>query len=532
MVRSFSILALVAALSGIATGQQKNDWAQWRGSERNGLSVESVALLDKFEKLEPVWRSEAVNGHTEGGYASPVVSGGRVYINFTPVTTVPIELEFTGHVMNVLGAVPEGVEDALLEKLDTGRKSLAEIKDGRERKTAAGKWVNENLSEEERKLLGGFAIAWAEKGENALTISTLRKVATLKDKKFADQAPLDAWFAENAIEKSDQEIINKAIPRTKRVFDECVLCLDAATGKTLWKKVISPGHGTVQWGGGSSTPLVTSEHLYFLTADGIMYCLDIAKEGEIVWKTQLAKFNNNNDATNSSPLLLDGKIFVQSMHLYALDAKTGEILWGLTEGEDAKKVQGANCSPMPWKVDGKTYVLSGNGRLGCVEPESGEVLWSVGGGTYSTPVVAGDVMAVTVQDKPALFYRISEMDAEALTKDNEVPNTRGSSFATDGNRFYMQGKTETAAFDAKSLAELWRVKNNGDHFGSPIVADGKLIGLSDKSDIWMLDAATGDMLGKFPAEILTCTSPVLVDGFLYIRGKENIICYDLRKDKK
>jgi len=102
------IFALAAVLAGTTVGQQK-DWAQWRGPERNGHNTEGVALLDRFEKLEPIWHSEPVLGWAEGGYATPVVAAGRVYIPFTTSTTLPIKLELKNDVLDTIGAVPEGV---------------------------------------------------------------------------------------------------------------------------------------------------------------------------------------------------------------------------------------------------------------------------------------------------------------------------------------------------------------------------------------------------------------------------------------
>lgn len=66
-MRSICFLALLAALPA-------SDWRQWRGFSRNGLASYKI----DFDKL-PAELTEAWAVETGTGYASPVVSGARVY---------------------------------------------------------------------------------------------------------------------------------------------------------------------------------------------------------------------------------------------------------------------------------------------------------------------------------------------------------------------------------------------------------------------------------------------------------------------
>jgi len=66
---------------------QSQDWNQWRGKNRNGIIKKSPALLDSWDKSGPplVWKSaDKIPGGERGGYGSPVVWKGRVYLYASP----------------------------------------------------------------------------------------------------------------------------------------------------------------------------------------------------------------------------------------------------------------------------------------------------------------------------------------------------------------------------------------------------------------------------------------------------------------
>lgn len=69
-----AVLGLAALLPGAPAGQERQDWSQWRGPERDGRS--GVALPERLPgELERVWEAPAGLGH-----ASPVVSGDDVFV--------------------------------------------------------------------------------------------------------------------------------------------------------------------------------------------------------------------------------------------------------------------------------------------------------------------------------------------------------------------------------------------------------------------------------------------------------------------
>ena len=513
--RLFFVLSCMTAMTFAA------DWPQWRGPDRNGFSAEPVKLIDSLPAgpLQPVWKSEKILSDKDGGFSSPVVAGGRVFEYCTWRTYHNLDvLQISREDARGSGLIiPDKVDDALVARLDSARPSLLASRDWGDRQKAARAWIDSNLNADEKKLLGGFAENRLMKGNDMLPVPVLRKVMSLIGRQFAKQADLDAWYAENGIEEPARAPINSCFPKQSSTIEDIVFCLDAATGKTLWKKSWPGAAGT--WGL-STVPLIAGKRLYFLGGNGVVRCLD-TESGNELWKTA-KPLTPNGDPGNSSLALLDGNLFVLCGHLYALKADTGAILW------DQGKASGNHSSPTLWTTQGKTFLVCGGSTIACVLPQDGKVLWTVKGGQMSTPVITGSSMAVAESSAGITFYHITPETAEKAAE-TKSGSTRGASPATDGKFFFTTGSKEAVAFDAGTFAEVWKVPGLKEEFASPIIADGKLIGFSDKGEVGMFNPATGESLGKAGCGALRCTSPVIAGGFLFVRTKEAVVCFDLRK---
>jgi outer membrane protein assembly factor BamB len=79
MVRRLVPCSLALALAG-SLGLRADDWPQWRGPDRTGVSKET-GLLKEWPKDGPPLRWKRTDIGT--GYSSPAVAGGRVYIQTT-----------------------------------------------------------------------------------------------------------------------------------------------------------------------------------------------------------------------------------------------------------------------------------------------------------------------------------------------------------------------------------------------------------------------------------------------------------------
>lgn len=76
MNRVISVFAAAFIVLGLTQTCNAQDWSQWRGPDRNGFVPASHAPKAWPESLQRVWRVEMGEG-----YASPLVSGGKVFVH-------------------------------------------------------------------------------------------------------------------------------------------------------------------------------------------------------------------------------------------------------------------------------------------------------------------------------------------------------------------------------------------------------------------------------------------------------------------
>jgi lanthanide-dependent methanol dehydrogenase len=103
-------------------------------------------------------------------------------------------------------------------------------------------------------------------------------------------------------------------------------------------------------------PLIVGNIMYVHTPfPNIVYALDLSQEGKIVWKYEPKQDPNVIpvmccDTVNRGPAYADGKIILHQADttLVALDAKNGNVVWSVKNGDPAKGETGTS-SPMVFK---------------------------------------------------------------------------------------------------------------------------------------------------------------------------------------
>ena len=161
------------------------------------------------------------------------------------------------------------------------------------------------------------------------------------------------------------------------------MCLDANTGRELWRHPLCSNHGTP--GGndmGAPSPVTDGERVWFLTGNGMLACFS-TKEGAELWRRDLGKDYGTfvlNYGYSSSPFLFDGKLYVVALqnedphcgglnsqltgpmdsYLLALDPATGKTLWKQVRETDATSqsreayMTPSTASPTPRLAPGRS----------------------------------------------------------------------------------------------------------------------------------------------------------------------------------
>ncbi len=520
MLRSLSCLTLVTLLTPITFLHA--EWNQWRGSQRNGVSDSTTPIANSLPEgaLKPVWESETIPSDHEGGHSSPVVSGGRVYLSVVWHSRVASDTRLIDdEVVSAIGhRGTNSLGPELTRKMEDARKSLSPRLRGTALDEWAKKWVEENFNEEQKLVLGSWAEQRFKQGKNAMDVEILDKVAKRQDKPFANADELVAWVNAEFPEEVRERIL-KAVPDTIKVGKDTLVCLDAPTGKMLWKfehEGLPTGRRT------SGTPAVVDGKVFSIGSTHL-YCVD-AESGKAIWRTEMKPAGGG-----SSPLVEDGKVFVMAGGTTCISVSDGKTLW---VNKDARGDAG---SPLLWRTsDGKATLVCNTSRalLG-LDPATGEKRWEVEGGGQSSPVVEGDRLVIFSGAKDVgLRCYLAQKDAAPKAAWSQWWMSRrytGSPIIHEGHVYLMcGGKHQCVALSDGTVKWMEDVEST---ITSPLLMDGKILSVEQNGMFLRLikaDPSSYQLLGRAKIEAMWCPTPAPYDGRLIVRRKDKIVCFDLR----
>lgn len=516
------------------------DWPQWRGPNRTGAVADSPKLADHWGKNGPeqIWKSGEIPSGMEGGLGSPVVAEGKVVLYFNPVENVPLTTRtIKEQLLRELLWQPNDPENRPQPYWDDMEK--ARLSDERAALTSpndifkfAEKWTEDNLKKGS-KLYDRFHGYMADRirrgqSKDAPSYADLDRLATVKDKEFPTEQALIDWLKENKFDDVFQKNVMDRVPKTWRRCGDAVICLDAASGKEIWRKDYP---GKDQGWGISVTPTVADGKVYLIDSTQKARCFELAT-GKVVWEKQILD-PPGRLRVDSSFLLADGLLVVLADRLQALDAGTGELKW------KQEKVDCNDNSPVLWTNEGKKYVIcnTGSGPLVCVDLLSGKLLWGTAGGGCSTTPIDGDTMAV-LSGNPEVgltAYKLAAPGKPTSLWTIKGFTDRGASPLIHDGYVYAVGSGKAICVEIATGKEKWRGDVGGGEISSPILADNKVIcPVGDGRAIIMLEASPAKfhVLAVAPLPVLRCSSPAFADGKLYVRLEHCVACYDLTKEPK
>jgi len=437
-------------IGAMAVSAQGLDWPQWLGPDRNGVCPDKVALSESWPASGPrlLWVSEKIaTAGPPGGYGSPVVADGRVflYVNEKCVRPTPerrltetggnsvvegsyvrpryglaldtatrewgiVELHDMEGGLRSLGWVSADKlpPAAILKAVEQARLSdeRAKAANPKKREAFVNRWLKGHLSAEDSKNFGAYCADRLYQGKAAFAPDDLSKLTPVKDKLFASQAEFDQALDQLGITPElRQAVVKAAVVDTKKVGKDVVYCFSAADGKTLWRKEYDNLPGVLDFHyASSSTPCVAGGRCFAAGSDGALYCLDV-KDGRELWVVKEGK-----GIQHSSPLVVDGLVIQTSAGgAIAVHVEDGKLAW------KQPKITEMFSSPTLWASAGMKYVLCCNAgqNLTCMDLATGDPLWSVPHNGWSTPAIAGDMM-VLERGNELDAYRLSPAKPEKL----------------------------------------------------------------------------------------------------------------------
>ena len=334
-----------------------------------------------------------------------------------------------------------------------------------------------------------------------------------------------------------------------RVGDEEVVeCLGAADGATKWKTGY-PTHYQDALGKGDgprSTPLIADGRVYTLGADGVLQCLKL-DDGAKVWRRALHtdyEVHKSYFGVGTSPIMADGRLLVNvggtgGAGIVAFNKDNGKEVWK-SDNHDA-----SYSSPVVGEVGGhKDAVFLTREGLVALNPTNGAIQYSKhwrsrmdASVNAATPlVVNGQIFLTACYGTGAVLLQPKKDGLDEVWKSNEVLSCHyGTPVYHDGYLYGFDGRQEETArlrcVELKSGKVQWTSEGFG--CGSMIVADGKLIILTENGDLVLAKASPDKYQELARASVLAnrpCRAPIaLADGKLYGRDGRKLACWNLKK---
>jgi outer membrane protein assembly factor BamB len=328
--------------------------------------------------------------------------------------------------------------------------------------------------------------------------------------------------------------------------EDVVECLDAVTGKGHWKFAYATEYrdNFGKGDGPRATPLIVAGRVFTLGPQGELHCLDLST-GKKAWVHFLAKeyeLPDNFFGIGTSPILENDLVLVNvgppGGGVLAFNRETGKEAWR------AKCEPASYSSPVAATIDGTRHVFffTMNGLVS-VDPKNGDIRFQKpwrsrirASVTAATPLVIKDQVFISASyGTGAILLRVGKDDGEEIWKaDDVMSNHYNTCIHKDGLLYGCDGRQEAGAQLRCVELATGRVRWTQAGFGcaNMILADGKLIALSEDGDLILLEPSPESYKELARVHVLSRPSRAplaLADGRLYARDDHKLICWNLKK---
>jgi outer membrane protein assembly factor BamB len=325
--------------------------------------------------------------------------------------------------------------------------------------------------------------------------------------------------------------------------NEVILCLNAEDGKEIWRNSYAApaigGPAASVHSGPRSSPAVAGGKVCTLGISGIVSCVDAAT-GKLLWRKDDFSGAWPRFYTSSSPLLIDGLAVVQlggptGGGIVAYDVTSGEPKWKWT-GDGA-----AYASPVVMTADGVKQVVALTDKMVVgVALADGKLLWQIAfapaGMSYNaaTPIVDGQTVIYTGQGRGTKAVKIAKQGDVFEAKELWANPTLAPQFNTpvlkDGFLYGLSEKGFLFCLNAKTGETAWADTTSRRNFGEIVDGGSCLLALPQNSQMIVFqpnDKAYTEVASIKVADKGTYAFPVLAGKRIFVRDQDSVILWTL-----
>ncbi|TWU62932.1 PQQ-binding-like beta-propeller repeat protein [Crateriforma conspicua] len=332
-----------------------------------------------------------------------------------------------------------------------------------------------------------------------------------------------------------------------------LVCVDLQTGEPLWQKDVPAaqpedpytGIGVTAHGYASHTPVSDGKNVYAYFGKSGLHAFDL--DGNPLWNVPLGKESDPwKWGSSSSPILFEDTVIVtasaESQAIVAVDKATGKEVWR----QEAEGLDGMWGTPLLVQIDDQRtdLVMSVPKEVWGLDPRTGKLRW------YAATSDAEQAHSSAVADGHRVFAFTGRGGGSASVQaggngdvtDSQVDWTgrdsaRFGSPVFDGKNLYLVAGGVLTVIDPETGDKVTQNRLEGasrgggmgsQDYGSPIIADGKLIyvngsgqafvyRLGDEAELLGVNRVTAD------AETFGGT-PAVAQGRLLLRSNKHLYC--------
>jgi outer membrane protein assembly factor BamB len=323
----------------------------------------------------------------------------------------------------------------------------------------------------------------------------------------------------------------------RRAGDEVIGCLDATTGKEEWadKYAAKAANGAAaSFPGPRSSPTVVDGKVVTLGVQGTLSCLDAAS-GKVLWRKTDSAEKPPRFFTSCSPIVVDGLCVVQ----LGGENKGGVVAYDLAGGDQKWNWPGdgtAYASPDLLTIDGVKMVVALTAKsLVGVGIADGKLLWQapfpVTGMGYNaaTPIVSGQTVYISGSLRGMKAFKV-EKQGDAYTAKQVWANPELSvQFDTpvlkNGLLFGISSRNYLFCINAETGKQAWVERVRGDRgYGSVVDVGTVLLALPTNGQLLVFEPSEKfkKIASYKVADEGTYAYPVATGNRIYIKDFDSV----------
>lgn len=329
---------------------------------------------------------------------------------------------------------------------------------------------------------------------------------------------------------------------------------DAKNGKKLWtydlidkkRKIFDKFTENYSWGGGILVDYsvnVDSGIAYVTYGADSVFAFDVST-GKQIWRAMISSI------TRSTPLIVKDKLIIQSLNntIYALDKKTGKVLWLNVNVIDGDVLSSIPATPILLD-DSRVVVHSSQGAVRCLDTINGHEIWKIDSKNYDKYIKTQDLIygfVPIIEHSTNTLYTIID-DGSILALNYETGAINWKKYMNVSKAFWIAGdyiyivngggqivginKHNGNIIFANDL-NIENIKsvnseiNNYDMLSSPVVVGDYIAIVRFDGVLFLYDMLTGELKKNIPVHIRSNMPITVKDNVFYVVSRSgNIVGY-------